>query len=206
MQNFTRKHGAFNGLFEVESANNKIEIQSLEIYQFKYLLYKQIVVLKEHQTTELVLNTYHIPRFWSVVYKLVFSPFSKGADMALMLRLCGNQSLCTHLARNFIKEFSKNIEEITQFKSKMFSIDFHTNSIHPMFLLLETTDKFRDCLKGEDMALTLRLCGNQTSLYTFGQEFYQGIIQKHRKLKLFKTETFSFDFHTNSIHTMFLPF
>ena len=169
MQNFIRKHGAFNGLFEVESAHKKIEIQSLEIYQFKYLLYKHIVVLKAHQTTELVLCTYHILRFSVSRIQTSFFVISKVTDMALMLRLCGNQkSLYTFGYRNLIKEFSKNIAEITQCKSEMFSIKFHTNSIHTMFLLLETTDKFRDCLKGEYMALTLRLCGNQKSWYTFG--------------------------------------
>ena len=71
-----------------------------------------------------------------------------GTDMALMLRLCGIKSLYTYLAINLTKEVSKNREKITQFKSEMFSIDFHTNSIHAMSLLLKTTDKFRDYLKG----------------------------------------------------------
>ena len=62
--------------------------------------------------------------------------------MALMLRLCGNQK-SSNLAINFTKEFSKNIGKITQFKIEMFSFDFHTNSIHTMFLFLKTTDKFR---------------------------------------------------------------
>ena len=36
--------------------------------------------------------------------------------------------------------------------------------------------RFFAIFKGANMALTLRLCGNQKSLYTFGYKFYQGFL------------------------------
>ena len=107
---------------------------------FQILHVTKSVVLKAHQKIRYCIVHLSFSSVSAICRHFSGQSFSKSSNMARMLRLCGNQSLCTHLAKNFTSKF---FYQSVLFK--MFSFDFHTNSIHTMFLLLK--NKFRESLK-----------------------------------------------------------